>query len=191
MFARIRNILGHARRWARNIVEQLLHPWRRRRAQAKLMKLAPKRILVMCLGNICRSPYAAAHLAHGLGRETTIVVKSAGFIRPGRPSPETAIAVASGRGIDLLPHRSHVVTVDDARQSDLVLVMDMAHARRLNREFRVPWNRMIALGDLDPQPIRARTVRDPEGCDAEVFTEVYDRIGRCSDSVANTLLARR
>lgn len=191
MLGHIRSTLGRARTSARHSLEQRLHPWRRRRAQAQLERLAPQRILVMCLGNICRSPYAAAYLANRLHRETGIVVHSAGFIRPGRPSPDNAVAVAAARGVDLLPHRSQVVTVEDARQSDLVLVMDIGHARRLKRDIRVPWERMIALGDLDPQPIQSRTVRDPEGCAVEVFEDVYDRIARCSDSLVTTLLVRR
>lgn len=47
----------------RALPDRLLHPRRRRRAQATLARLGPvRRIVVLCLANINRSPFAAALL---------------------------------------------------------------------------------------------------------------------------------
>src|SRR3989442_1774384 len=46
---------------------RLLHPWRRRAARETLRTRALRSILVVCHGNICRSPVAAALLRQALG----------------------------------------------------------------------------------------------------------------------------
>ncbi len=74
--------------------ERLLHAQRRRRAVARLQRYPePPSILLVCVGNICRSPYAAAVLRQRLngflGKEYQF--RSAGFIGPGRPPPPAAI----------------------------------------------------------------------------------------------------
>src|SRR2546427_12540743 len=47
---------------------RLLHPWRRRAARETLRTRALRSILVVCHGNICRSPVAAALLRQEIGR---------------------------------------------------------------------------------------------------------------------------
>src|SRR5439155_23578875 len=84
------------------------------------------RILFVCTGNTCRSPMAAAALAHELGTEgARVEVASAGTAAwEGQPATEGAIEVANGDGIDLGAHRCRRVTPVLVRGADLVLVMD-------------------------------------------------------------------
>jgi len=89
---------------------------------------ATQRVLVVCMGNICRSPTAEAVLRHclaerGLGH---IQVDSAGTYggHAGKPPDERAIAHAARRGYDLSPQRARQVTVDDFALFDWVLPMD-------------------------------------------------------------------
>ena len=42
----------------RDGMDRALHPRRRRRARARIERLQPSNVLVICLGNVCRSPYA-------------------------------------------------------------------------------------------------------------------------------------
>src|SRR5881394_1021509 len=59
----------------RRTPERVLHPLRRRKALARLRaRSRPKSVLVVCHGNICRSPFAAALLARELATRDVIVV---------------------------------------------------------------------------------------------------------------------
>lgn len=186
------------RRLARDAIrgiERLLHPLRRRRARRELFALgASCSILVVCLGNICRSPYAGRRLDHefataGLGGTD---VGSAGFILPGRTSPEAARRVAARRGLDLADHRSQVLTPSMLAAADLVLVMSVRQRRDLRREFgRENTRRCVVLGDLDPGPIDRRTIVDPYDQPDDVFEAVYERIDRCCRALVDGLATDR
>lgn len=171
--------------------DRLLHPLRRRAALARLRRGPPPRsILVLCYGNICRSPYAAERLS-GLLRERhgAVRVQSAGFHESGRPPPKEALAVASERGIEMAGHRSRLVREDALGDSDLVVVVTARHARTLRRQFRRRAN-VLLLGDLDPWPVRTRAIRDPVERPVEVFRDVYSRIDRCLEELVRALPIR-
>lgn len=145
-------------------------------------------MLFICHGNICRSPYAEVALRRpGLLRDHNIGVRSAGFIGPGRPSPAEALVVAERRGLDLVAHESRLMDLGELRSTDLLVVMDT----RQQREVAAMANRaradVLLLGDLDPRPIRRRTIRDPWGQDELAFEEVYARIDRCVAELAREL----
>jgi protein-tyrosine phosphatase len=177
---RAEGLQAWARRLARALKhtpDRLLHARRRHSELRRLERERPASILVICLGNICRSPYAAALLTRSLeGCEVT--VESAGFIGPGRPSPEEAVRVADRRGIDLTPHRSRQLGAEDVAAADLVLVMDVQQRRRLEERFGRRTG-VVVMGDLDPDAIDTRTIRDPYDQAEEVFDRVYERIERC------------
>ena len=167
-------------RSARYAPERVWHPVRRRRALRQLAgHPRPRKVLFVCHGNICRSPYAAHLFASRRNGNGSIAVESAGFIGPDRPCPDTAIEVAAERGIDLNRHRSTLITRTALTSSDLIVVMDASQKWRLEIEHGVPSSRILVLGDLDPRLIDRRTIRDPVEQPAEVFAASYDRIDRC------------
>ena len=171
----------------RRAPERLLHPLRRRKAlEALRRRPRPATLLILCQGNICRSPVAAALLDRALA-PLGIEVQSAGFIGYNRPPPAEAVAVATRHGVDLSGHRSRLVTADLVRAADLIVVMDPAQQRMVCERFGC-WPRdVIVLGDLDPAPVKARTIRDPVNQPAEVFEESYERIERCVREFASAL----
>jgi len=143
---------------------------------------------VVCYGNICRSPYAAARLIRELREHgPEISVEQGGFFGPNREAHATALAVAHDRGVDLTGHRSRLVTAEEAQQAGLVIVMEKGQARKMEREFGVSASRILVLGDLDPGSIQTRTISDPYGERPEVFMETYDRIDRCIHALVATL----
>lgn len=187
------NLLRRALRMLRHLPDRLLHPWRRRKVLRALRgRPRPRSILVVCHGNICRSPYAAAVLRRSLPAEAArhLQVRSAGFIGPGRGSPPEAITVAARHGIDLTAHRSAPITVDSVRGSELILVMDVDQHQAIVRRFGRAAHDVVVLGDLDPAPIDTRTIRDPVEQPLDVFEESYARIDRCV-SVLVRAVARR
>jgi protein-tyrosine phosphatase len=184
--------MGRIQRQARQALEQHLHPLRRRKARFRLKGApVPERLLVLCYGNICRSPYAAAVLARGLNdRGMRLTVEQGGFFGPGRPAATTARAVAANRGTDLRGHRSRLITTELASGNCLVVVMEQWQAGRAVREFGASVERTLVLGDLDPQPISERSISDPYGKEAEAFEQTYDRIDRCIAELLGVLEQR-
>ncbi len=163
----------------RRVPDRLLHPLRRRQVLRALRRAPrPASLLVVCHGNMCRSPFAAALLraavSHNGGR-----VDSAGFMAPGRPSPREAVATAARCGVDLSTHRSQLLTANSVHAAHLIFVMDSAQRRQICDRFGRAYRDVLVLGDLDPHPIAARTIRDPVNQPPEVFEESYGRIARC------------
>lgn len=83
------------------------------------------RVLVVCAGNLCRSPLAAALLHRELaGDGVAADVSSAGLAAPPGMSPDrNVLRVAGEHGVDLEAHVSTLVSRDDLRGADLILTM--------------------------------------------------------------------
>ena len=174
-------------RQVRRTPERLLHPLRRRKAlEALRARARPKTLLVLCHGNICRSPAAAGLLQRAL-EPHGITVQSAGFIGFNRPSPPEALAAAERHGLSLRDHRSRPVTADLARTADLIVVMEPSQGRTVMERFGRRPADIVILGDLDPLPVETRTIRDPVNDDREVFEQVYARIARCAEELVTIL----
>lgn len=172
----------------RRALDIALSPRRRLRAEARVRSFVGVReVLVICHGNICRSPFAAGRLEDRL-RLTGISVRSAGFMGQGRPAPAHAITAARARGLDLGPHRSRLVVPSLLRAADLIVVMEPAHRAKLRHDFGIPDTRILLLGDLDPGPPDARGILDPWDRPLEVFEQVYARIERCINMLATLLI---
>ena len=85
------------------------------------------RILFVCSGNICRSPFAEA-LARRLSDRSDLEFTSAGTIAlTGNPASPTGIAVAAGLGVDLSDHRATHLTPEVLAKTDLVYAMEDEH----------------------------------------------------------------
>ena len=175
----------------RRTPERLLHPIRRRKAvEALRVRARPTTLLVLCHGNICRSPVAAALF----GRELAalgIEVHSAGFAGFNRSPPAEAVAAAQRYRLDLSVHRSRLVTADLIRAVDLIVVMDTTQRRLVCERFGRSPRDVIVLGDFDPEPVEARTIRDPVNQSRDVFDQVYARIARCVRELVTALASAR
>ena len=92
-----------------------------------------KNLLMVCVGNICRSPTAEYLMRKELAeRGATLLVASAGLAAlVDKPAAPTAVELASERGIDLSPHRARQLTPEMIRAHDLILVMEQAHIRAI------------------------------------------------------------
>jgi len=178
--------MGTIARTLRHTPDRLLHARRRREARARLAARRPTSVLVICHGNICRSPFAAALLARELA-PMGIPVTSAGFIGAGRPAPREAIAAAAAYDIDLSCHRSQPVHPDLVRSAELVVVMDQAQGRTMGARFGRQPRDIMLLGDLDPAPIERRAMPDPVTRPLVEFESCYERIARCVQEMVRAL----
>jgi protein-tyrosine phosphatase len=103
------------------------------------------RILVLCSGNICRSPIAAALLARDLSAKT---IRSAGLAAPvGAPADAMAIEFAAARGLDISAHRAQYVTLAMCQAADLILVMERCHKAELRRRYPQVWGKVFRLAE--------------------------------------------
>lgn len=93
-----------------------------------------RRVLLVCSGNTCRSPMAAALLRHAwakAGAGWDLEVSSAGTSTvAGLTATEHAITALSKRGLDLSGHRSRIVS-ESLKDVDLVLTMTETHKQRI------------------------------------------------------------
>ena len=169
----------------RNLADRMLHAKRHRAVRSRLSHLPrPRNILVVCYGNVCRSPYLEAVLTRAL---PDIRVSSAGFVGPGRSVPEFAIAVSAQRGFDLSSFRSRPLVPATTRNADLVVVMDARQARHMALFVGVPAERIIVAGDLDPVPSPTRAIEDPWQQPLEVFVTSFNRLDRCGATLTRIL----
>lgn len=129
-----------------------------------------KSVLVLCTGNICRSPYAEAVLKH---RAPGISVDSAGLsAMVDYEADATGQAVAKGRGIDMSEHKAKQVTRSLIGQSDLILVMDDEHLSRLHRKYPDSRGKSFKLGKLKGD----KNIVDPYLKSQSFFELVFNEI---------------
>lgn len=172
-------------RATRTLNERLLHPSRHLAVRRRLLSTPrPGRILVVCDGNLCRSPYLEAVLQRHL---PDIAVASAGFVGSDRAVPRISVALSAQRGFELERYRSRPITQSKIQDADLVIVMDAEQARRLARMFRVKRDRIVIVGDLEPTFDTSRAIRDPWNQSAEAFNSAFDRLDRCAATLVSLL----
>ena len=152
------------------------------------------RVLFVCLGNICRSPTAEAVMRQRLqeaGLAERIEVDSAGTgdWHVGKAPDSRTQQAASRRGYDLSSLRGRQVSVDDFARFDLILAMDGANLRDLQRMRPAQ-----ARGELDLYLRRFELaeddVPDPYYGGSEGFEHVLDLLEQASDALLIELKGR-
>ncbi len=130
-------------------------------------------LLFVCLGNICRSPFAELLARQHLDEDKSLL--SAGsYPVPGRRAPAEAIAAARPFGVDLSEHRSRVFSPEMLQQADAVYVFDHANRRAVASEQPGSSRRVHWLGALsDAGPL---SISDPFGGPASEYELVYRQI---------------
>ncbi|WP_027835869.1 low molecular weight protein-tyrosine-phosphatase [Maritalea myrionectae] len=100
------------------------------------MPTFPTSILLVCLGNICRSPTAHAvlqQMAQQQGINLTIDSAGTGDWHIGHTPDERAMNAAKSRGYDLSQLRARQVEPDDFYRYDLILAMDRSNLKNLKK----------------------------------------------------------
>ncbi|MDR0856418.1 MAG: low molecular weight protein arginine phosphatase [Clostridiales bacterium] len=137
-------------------------------------KLKPKRILLVCTGNTCRSPMAQAILKHIIkqnGRDKSFSVGSAGLtVRVGTPMMPEARAALRFMHVTPHAHKARPLTEALARSADLIVTMTA------RQKLFIPGVKTFSIAELTD----GRDVRDPYGCGEEVYREtaraLYDKM---------------
>lgn len=147
------------------------------------------RILMVCLGNICRSPMAEGVLRHlAQQEERAIIIDSAGTgdYHIGEPPDPRAQAAMLRNGIDISELRARQFSAADFERFDLLLAMDADNLRNMLRlapsEAHTRKARLIM--DLDPTH-KLREVPDPYFGGNEGFDAVYSMLYRACTNLLN------
>ena len=96
-----------------------------------------KNILVVCTGNICRSPTGEYLLKKELGPDFNVMSAGLGALVE-NPAHEISQKIALQHGIDMSAHRARQINLDILKWADLILVMENGHKRELLHKY--PWS---------------------------------------------------
>ncbi|MGF1793566.1 low molecular weight phosphotyrosine protein phosphatase [Photobacterium profundum] len=132
------------------------------------------KILVVCVGNICRSPSGEYLLKQYLPNKT---INSAGIATAksglsGKPADKIANAVAQEHGYSLAAHQAQQLTVELCREHDLILVMEKGHIDAVTYIAPEVRGKTMLFG----QWIDQQDIPDPYRQSKEAFDHAYTLI---------------
>ena len=160
-------------------------------SEENMLAKPPASVLLVCLGNICRSPLAEGVLrtvaeARGLGGHVLIDSAGTGCWHAGSAPDPRSISIAARHGIDISSQKARKVTAEDFERFDLILGMD--------------WSITDELRALAPAGAQGRVhhflefanggpgeVPDPYHGGADGFVKVYRMIRNASEALADRL----
>ncbi|MFC4518043.1 low molecular weight phosphotyrosine protein phosphatase [Streptomyces ehimensis] len=124
-----------------------------------------RKLLTVCLGNYCRSPFAQIALTRRYG--AAVAVRSAGLIGKWQDQPANPSMINAARrlGLDLTPHRAQQITLEMLDWADSVLAMDSAALETLQAISGEAHARKLGLY------LRDRDVPDPMGQRDDAFND--------------------
>lgn len=146
------------------------------------------KVLMVCLGNICRSPLAEGILKSKVDSNTVFVDSSgtAGY-HVGNPPDKRSVAVAKKHGIDISTQKCRQFSKNDFEEFDLIYAMDesnfinilsLANTKKDEKKVR------LLLDELD---LGFNEVSDPYYGGVDGFEEVYQMINSACEAIAKKL----
>lgn len=144
-------------------------------------------ILFVCTANIIRSPLAEVYCREKARKEGHLItVDSAGLEPiPGKPAHILAKEVASQQGISLESHAAKPLYQKLIKQSDLVLVMEIAQKDRVMKLYPQDRHKVFVLGQFCSRgPL---DIDDPHQGAKEDFQACFDRIRESCDRIMQQL----
>lgn len=140
------------------------------------------KILMVCLGNICRSPLAEGvmrHLVEEQGLDWQIASAGTGDWHINEPADKRSIAIAKKHGYDISKQRARHFNADHFESFDKILVMDQQNQKDVLRQAEVAHHREKVMLFL-PDELE---VADPY-FDDKLFEPVFLQIeARCREII--------
>jgi len=152
----------------------------------------PVKILMVCLGNICRSPLAEGVLASKLPKEK-FVVDSAGTgpWHVGKQPDERSIAIARLNGLDITSQKGRQFSAKDFDNFDYIYVMDSSNYKDVMKLAKTDAHKqkvVLILNELFPG--ENVDVPDPYFGLKNGFETVYGMLDETCSIIAKKLLEK-
>ncbi|UTV29294.1 low molecular weight protein-tyrosine-phosphatase [Photobacterium atrarenae] len=142
-----------------------------------------KKVLIVCMGNICRSPTAEAVLRTKAAQAgVTLEIDSAGTIgyHQGNPPDERSRAAGEARGYSFAGIRARQVVAEDFERFDYILAADQANLRDLIAQCPAHYQQKLALF-MSYSSASVTEIPDPYYGGAQGFETVLDLIEEASE----------
>jgi protein-tyrosine phosphatase len=140
-----------------------------------------KSVLVVCVGNICRSPTGERLFKRVL---PDLDVRSAGLgALVGHAADKTASEVAAAQGLSLEGHQAQQLTAEMCRNVDLILVMEKRQIEQVNRIDPAARGKTMLLGHW----LNQKEIADPYRKSREAFEEIYGLLENATQKWVNVL----
>lgn len=146
------------------------------------------KILMVCLGNICRSPLAEGILKSKVDT-SKVRVDSAGTggYHIGNPPDSRSIAVAQKHGINIKGQTCRKFTARDFETFDMIYVMDKSNHANVTALAKTIEEKNKVKLLLEEANLAIAEVPDPYYGGTSGFDYVYDLIDKACDRIADTL----
>ena len=144
------------------------------------------RILMVCLGNICRSPLAHGILESKLPTDK-FKVDSAGTgnYHIGKLPDHRSIATAKAKGLDITTQRCRQFEISDFDNFDIIYVMDQSNYENVVKLARDEDDiSKVKLILQDDSPTSPQEVPDPYWGESQDFDEVYTLLDDACEKIA-------
>jgi protein-tyrosine phosphatase len=129
-------------------------------------------ILVVCIGNICRSPMAEYFLKQEFPQ---LHVESAGISGLiGHNADDKAILCMQRHGIDMRAHVAKKLNAELIKKSDLILVMSQNQQKHIEQTWPFSKGKTFRLGHW-----QGKNVSDPYQHEQAVFDDTCQLIQNC------------
>jgi protein-tyrosine phosphatase len=130
------------------------------------------RIIVVCTGNICRSPIGEGLLKARL-HDRKIDISSAGIgALVGHPADPLAVEVAADHGLDISAHRAQQATSSLLSSMDLVLTLDQSHSDWINARYPQLRGRVHKIMKWHENADIADPYRQPKAAFEQAWTDI-------------------
>ncbi|MDQ6974393.1 MAG: hypothetical protein Q9M10_05870 [Mariprofundaceae bacterium] len=142
--------------------------------------ILPSPIMMICAGNMCRSPFAEYYMRMRL-QEADIEAEcfSRGLLAmPGRKVPSIAYKVGMDFGVDMSAHISQTLLAPDVDRAALMMVMEQGQRQHLSKMRPTSIGKVFLLS----HPLGGKAIRDPMGKNEAYFHDVYEEITRMVDA---------
>ena len=150
------------------------------------------KILMVCLGNICRSPLAEGILASKLPKNKfTVDSAGTGSWHIGRKPDERSIVTAKKNKIDISHQKGRQFAIRDFETFDYIYVMDNYNYNDIIHLAKTPEQRnkvQLILNELFPD--ENVDVPDPYYGLANGFDHVYEMLDQACELIAKKLIAK-
>lgn len=147
------------------------------------------KVLMVCLGNICRSPLAEGILKSKVNlNEVTIDSAGTAAYHVGNLPDPRSIAVAKKHGIDIITQRARKFTVKDFDSFDFIYAMDQNNfddILKLSRNKEDKKKVLLILNEV--RPFQNNSVPDPYYGGDDGFENVYQMLNKACAEIASKL----